>query len=186
MTKVFMGIDPGSVATGWSVMGYDETVGDNHKNFLAYDSGVIKVPKSQKKSRRLFIMGKKISEVIYKHDNISEIYIEDIFVHRNAKSTMALAQVQGVIISRCYEASGIDPILIPPKEVRKILSGDGSLKKEEIANIVYKMTGYAVSNGNYDESDSMAVAIGGFMRDHGKVEKCQKSRKKQDWSHLAI
>ena len=180
MAEYFLGIDPGSVATGYGLIKCAEDY------VMVLDSGVIKVPKHQKKARRLFIMGKKISEVIQRYDNISEIYIEDIFLHRNAKATIGLAQVQGAIMGKCYEISGIDPILIPPREVRKVIGGSGSLKKEEIADVVFKMTGHNTGHDRYDETDAIAVGLAGYLRDVKKVEKCQKSKRKQDWSHLEI
>lgn len=96
-------------------------------------------------------------------DLIDEVFVEDIFLKRNTKTTITLGQIQGVIMSKSYQILGLNPALISPTRIRKSVGVGGDATKEGVARFVKNMTGWDKKKYSLDESDAIAVALGGHF-----------------------
>ena len=160
--RVILGIDPGSTVTGWGLVEHSRRRGE----FLQYtviDSGSARAPKSYPKAKRIYLLSQQIENVLIKyHFRIDEVYIEDIFLKRNTKTTIALGQIQGAFMDKIWRVLGLNPALISPARVRSRVGAGGRATKEETATWVRALTGIK-KEMSLDESDAIAVALGGHF-----------------------
>ena len=172
MKKTFLGIDPGSVRTGWAILQYYQ----RHGEFMTVNvlsSGSISMSKNAPRGRRLNTIQQRIKSILTSNMDLDEIFMEDAFMNLNARTSMALSQVHGVIMASSWAVLGIEPITIPVKLVRKILKIDAQSTKQEIRDHLEKYYGFdkyeGEKKGHYDQSDAAAVAMAGHMGRRGLV-----------------
>lgn len=169
MKKTFLGIDPGSIRTGWAVLQYYHRHGELLK-ITILDSGSIVVPKNYPRARRVNAIQQGIYNVLCENLNIEEVFMEDAFVKINARTAMALSQVHGVIMSSTWKSLETSPIVIPVALVRKILHIPPKATKEEVKNHLatrYQFTYGNEKAGHFDQSDASAVALAGHVGRRG-------------------
>ena len=161
--RIIMGIDPGSVVTGWAIVEHSRQLG-SHLQFKVLDSGSVKVPRSQPKAKRISYISTQVGNVMGKYrGRIHEVFLEDIFLRRNTKTTIALAQIQGALLAKSYQILSLNPALISPARIRKSIGMGGNATKEEVARLVQNMTGWHKGEYSLDETDAIAVALGGHF-----------------------
>lgn len=171
MIKTFLGIDPGSVCTGWAILRYYHRLGEL-LDIGVLNSGSITVPKNAPKARRLSLIQSRVQELLTDHIDIDEVFMEDTFVRMNARTAIALAQVQGVIMSSCWGVLGTEPLVIPVALIRKILHINPQAPKEGIKKTLcdrYKFSFPNEKAGHHDQSDAAAVALAGFIGKRGFI-----------------
>lgn len=149
MTRI-IGIDPGSRITGYGVI---EVGGRNLRHI---DCGGIHIPEKKPIEGRLLFIHQKIRDIFTKF-NPDHASIEDLFFAKNAKSTLMLGQVRGIILLALAEMA-IPYSIYPPKEVKKAVTGYGSASKEQIQYMVKKLLGLT-ETAFEDASDALAIAI---------------------------
>ncbi len=148
-----LGIDPGIYRVGFGI------VEKNGNKFKIIESGVISPPKKLKYKEKLCYIAEKIEEVI-KSADIEKIAIEEIYVAKNIRIALKIGQIIGIIEAIAIK-NNFDFETIPPKEIKKCLTGIGSADKEQVKFMVETMTGYK-NFKKLDESDAAAVAISSF------------------------
>ena len=86
----------------------------------------------------------------------------------SAKTVQALAQVVGVVDYLTYDMGHGEFDKIPPKMVKKLVAGNSSAEKEDVAKALASFVGdqtYACD----DESDAVAVGIA-WLIDHNYID----------------
>ena len=83
-----MGVDPGSLKSGYGII--DEQQG----NLVVIEYGVIQTTPHVALPQRLLEIGTRLQELIA-HYLPQELAIEDVFVAKNAKSSLKLGQARG-------------------------------------------------------------------------------------------
>jgi len=148
--KRILGIDPGLLHTGWSII---EVAGSTRK-YIA--SGVILPPVKIELSQRLVFIFNKITEICENfHPN--ECAIEVIFVNKNGKTTLLLAQARAAAVT-AVALKDIPVFEYEPNKVKKTLTSAGHADKEQI----YRMLSILLPNAkpkSPDESDAIAIAM---------------------------
>lgn len=188
MKKTFLGIDPGSVRTGWTILQYYSRSGE-FMHVSVIDSGSISMSKNTPRCRRINTIQRKLDDVLRCNLNIEEVFMEDAFMSLNARTSMALAQVHGVIMSSCWGILNVEPVVIPVKLIRKILHIEPQSTKKQIRDHLESRYGFSnykgEKEGHYDQSDAAAVALAGHIGirgfvigSDGKVEKWKDPTKK--------
>lgn len=161
--RIVMGIDPGSVVTGWAIVEHSRQLG-SHLQFKVLDSGSVKVPRSQPKAKRISFISSQVGNIMGKYrGRIQEVFIEDIFLKRNTKTTIALAQIQGALLAKSYQILTLNPALISPARIRKSIGIGGDASKEQVARLIKNMMGWHKDDYSLDETDAIAVAWGGHF-----------------------
>ncbi len=83
--------------------------------------------------------------------------VEEVFVNKNAQSTLKLGQARGVILM-CAARAGIDVGEYAPALVKKAVVGTGGAEKPQVHAMVSRLLPGAKIAGA-DAADALAVAI---------------------------
>lgn len=148
-----LGVDPGIYRAGFGVVEKKGNI------FEVAESGYINPPRNLKYKEKFLYLADKFEKIITSID-VDKIAIEEIYVAKNVQIALKIGQVIGIIEGLAIR-NGIDFETIPPREVKKCLTGNGSADKHQVKFMVEMMTGYK-NFKKLDESDAVAVAITSF------------------------
>ncbi|MCJ7420888.1 crossover junction endodeoxyribonuclease RuvC [Sphingomicrobium astaxanthinifaciens] len=145
-----LGIDPGLGTTGWGLI---EAQG-NRLRHLA--NGHLKTDPSEPLAQRLSHLAAQLEALIADH-RPQGAAAEEIFVNKNPRSTLKLAQARGALL--CIAASrGITIGEYAPSVIKKAVVGTGGAGKEQVhAMVRVLLPGTRIAGA--DAADALAVAI---------------------------
>ena len=145
-----LGLDPGSRVCGYGVI----EVGPRALRYV--ECGVLTAPEDRAMEARLGEIARGLREVI---DELAPdaVAVEDVFVHHNARSALALAQARGMALA-VVGIAGLKVASYPPAFVKKTITGSGGAAKDQIGQMVRALIGLT-SLPRADASDALAVAI---------------------------
>jgi len=148
--KRILGIDPGLLHTGWAIIDF---AGSTRK-YVA--SGVILPPVKLSLAQRLAFIFNNVSQLCDEF-HPDECSIEVIFVNKNGKTTLLLAQARSAAIT-AVAVHNIDVFEYEANKVKKALTSSGHADKEQI----YRMLSVLLPTAHpktADESDAIAIAL---------------------------
>ena len=145
-----IGIDPGSIKTGYGVIDY------NGSSTSYVTSGVIDAKKDSF-NNRLKIIFESLAEIIREHKP-DQMAVETVFVHKNASSALKLGHARAAAICASFE-SNINIFEYSPREVKLSTVGTGKAEKEQVMEMVKLILSIKQVKLNLDESDALAVGI---------------------------
>lgn len=145
-----LGIDPGSVRTGWGV------VERSGSKLVGIAAGVIEAGSTDELHQRLAVIYDGLRAVIADHAPTT-VAVEDIFYARSVKSALVLGHARGVALLAAGH-SGLDVTPYPPAVVKRSIAGSGRAEKEQVAMIVGAILGWKTLPA-IDATDALAVAI---------------------------
>ncbi len=145
-----VGIDPGTVVTGWGVV---ERSGGS---LLYLAHGTIRSSASYGQGTRLSRIYRGLQEVLkrYKPDEIS---LEKVFFARNPQSALKLGQARGVALLAAAE-NKIAIHEYSSTEIKLAVVGYGRASKEQIQKMVVSHLGLS-GDPPEDAADALAAAI---------------------------
>jgi crossover junction endodeoxyribonuclease RuvC len=148
---LILGIDPGSVATGYGVV----ESGAGRLRALAH--GTITPPPELRFLDRLPYIAAAIEELVHRivPDGAA---IEDAFHARNSRVALKLGCVRGVAILPIMRAH-VPVYEYAPRLVKKAVTGSGAAEKEQVRRMVRLLLGLGATPLALDASDALAVAI---------------------------
>ena len=158
-----MVIDPGSRVTGYGVL---ERRG---REILYVDSGIIRCRDGDERPRRLLRIKEVLDKVIERHRPAS-LAVEEIFMSKNPKSTLALGEVRGVVMLAAEEA-GVPVYQYTPREVKSSVVGKGAAHKKQVAAMIVRLLDFGKEPETEDETDALAVAFCHLLRESGITER---------------
>ncbi len=144
-----LGIDPGSVKTGFGVI----EVSGATAGYIT--SGVIQAGTGPF-AGRLHTIFTGITEVIAGHA-ITEAAIEEVFINRNPQSALKLGQGRGAAMCACASA-GLPVHEYTPRSVKQALVGRGGAEKDQVGYMVRAILGLKGALKE-DAADALAVAL---------------------------
>lgn len=147
--KRILGIDPGSRKTGFGVI----ESGRYHPTYVV--SGVIRVEKFSG-AQRLKNIFESVCQLIdqYQPDVVA---VEKLFVYKNPKSAIILAQARGVILC----AAAIKDVKImeyTPTQIKSTIVGKGHATKDQIQFMVQTLL-KLTETPQEDAADALACAL---------------------------
>lgn len=145
-----LGIDPGTVRTGWGVV-----ESDGHR-LRGVAAGVIVLRESEPLERRLAHIFEGLTELIAAHAP-TVCAVEDIFFAKYPAAAMKLGHARGAALVAAAR-SGLAVSAYPPALVKRSVGGSGKAEKAQIARMVGAMLGWAELPA-IDATDALAVAI---------------------------
>ena len=148
---ITIGIDPGSVATGYGVV---QQKSPNQVTHI--DNGVITTSAKAQFPGRLLKIHQKLKEVIEKH-NPQELAVEDIFYAKNVKSALKLGHVRGVIMLTAMQL-GLTVAEYTPTQIKQAVTGYGRADKVQVQRMVKTILNLP-EVAPRDASDALAVAL---------------------------
>jgi len=150
VSKVVLGIDPGSVVSGFGVIRIDGS------RLTVLDAGVVRTPSKQPFAQRLLKIYEGLVEVIQRTDP-DEAAVESVFHARHAASALKLGQARGVALLAVVQA-GLPLHEYPPARVKQSVTGDGRAGKDQVKMMVETLLGQRFDLP-VDATDALAVAI---------------------------
>ena len=148
---VILGVDPGSIRTGWGAIR-----SDGHRHHLI-DKGVITPPPRAELSVRLRHVHAGMAEIIARVEP-DILAVEDLFYAKRARAALVLGHVRGVILLAGAEA-GLRVQAFPPATVKLQVTGCGQAEKGQIAFMVARLLALPGSGEAGDAADALAVAL---------------------------
>ena len=145
-----LGLDPGSRVCGYGVIDVDG------RDMRYVECGVLTAAADRPMEQRLGEIACGLQEVIAELAP-AVVAVEDVFVHQNARSGLALAQARGMALA-VIGLAGLVVTSYPPASVKKAVSGSGKADKDQIARMVQALIGLR-SLPRADATDALAVAI---------------------------
>jgi len=97
--------------------------------------------------------------------------VESPFLHRNARSALALAEARGVLLG-ALGAAGVEVAEYSPATVKKTICGDGAADKERVRSLLARsvpgLDRFPIGDAGLDATDALAVAVCHFV--HARFE----------------
>jgi crossover junction endodeoxyribonuclease RuvC len=146
-----LGIDPGSLKTGYGII--EERRGGG---FLHIDNGIVAFESSRDLGARLVVIGEGLRRVIqeYRPEAVS---IEALFYAKNVQSAMKLAHARGVAMFVAAEA-GLPVFEYTAGQIKQATVGHGRAEKHQVQEMVRVILGLP-EIAQEDASDALAAAI---------------------------
>lgn len=145
-----LGIDPGSVITGYGVV---ERVGNRLRHI---DNGVIRPPAGAEYPARLAYIYDALRACVERFAP-QALAIEEVFVAKNVRSALHLGQARGIAL--LVAAQGGLPIAeYSTRTVKQSVVGNGAATKEQVQYMVTKLLALP-EPPTADAADALAVAI---------------------------
>lgn len=145
-----LGIDPGSVITGYGVIAADP------RRPVLITAGCIRQRDGAPFPERLACIFRELGAVIAAYAP-TEMAVEDIFVSRNPASALKLGQARGAAIC-AGAAAGLSIAEYTPAKVKQSLVGRGAADKQQVAYMVCLLLGRKQAL-QADAADALAVAL---------------------------
>jgi crossover junction endodeoxyribonuclease RuvC len=145
-----LGLDPGSVRTGWGVV---ELAGHRARGIAA---GVIRVPERAPIAARLQQIHAGVRAVLeqYKPDAVA---IEDIFFARYPQAALMLGHARGVALLAAAQ-SDLPVSTYSPAVVKRAIVGSGRADKQQVAQLVAALL-HLAEIPSVDATDALAIAL---------------------------
>ena len=145
-----LGVDPGTVATGWGVV---EMVGSS---LLHLDHGTIGSSSGLGQGSRLKRIYHGLQEILARYQP-QGMSLEKVFFARNAGSTLKLGQARGVALLAAAE-QGIAVHEYASAEIKLAVVGYGQASKEQVQKMVASLL-HLPDPITADAADALAAAI---------------------------
>jgi crossover junction endodeoxyribonuclease RuvC len=145
-----LGIDPGSLRTGWGVL---EARGGR---LTLVGAGIIRPAADAALEQRLLAIHRGLVEVIAEHGPAT-VAVEDVFFAKHPNAALKLGHARGVALLAAAEA-GLDVTPYAPSLVKRSVVGRGQADKVQVGRLVAAILGLRELPGA-DATDALAVAI---------------------------
>lgn len=146
-----LGIDPGSVRTGYGCIDTDGA------RCRMVSSGVIAMSARLTFPERLLAIHASLSRTL-DECRPACVAVESLFHAVNARSAFALAHARGVIVLAATQA-GLPVVEYAPAEVKRAVVGYGRAEKQQVQHMVRLLLGLAEPPSPFDVADALAIAI---------------------------
>ncbi len=156
-----LGIDPGSIVTGFGLVEQDE----GHMRLVAWSS--VRTSSKAALPERLSRIYAETARMIEVH-RPDEIAVENVFQAKNVRSALKLGHARGVTLLAAAQAA-LPIFEYAPREVKQSVVGTGSATKLQVASMVERLLGLSGQKLLEDESDAVAVAICHFHKRNNRT-----------------
>lgn len=149
MSRIVLGIDPGSLKTGWGVV----EVEGSQVRYLG--AGILRLGTGSMAERLLCL-----------HQGLSEVFmefrpgvcaVEEVFLAKNFQSALKLGQARGVAVL----AAGLHAVPVEEfaaKTVKQAVCGQGQATKAQMQSMVIRLLGLSENPGE-DAADALGIAV---------------------------
>ncbi len=145
-----MGIDPGSVVTGYGIVDFDEEV-----RLVEY--GCIRLKAKSDFTCRLKEIYIRVQDLLNQY-NPDCVAFEDIFYGHNVKSAIQLGHARGAAVVSAAIAE-LPVSYYSPREVKQAITGFGGASKEQVQKMVQNILQVTETISPLDASDALGIAI---------------------------
>ncbi len=174
MSKIILGLDPGTLIMGFGVIRVEG------EKIEMLDFGEIYLKDISNPHDRLAYIINKTKALI---DEFApdECAIEAPFFGKNVQSMLKLGRAQGVAIATIYN-SGLTAEEYAPKEIKQSITGRGNATKEQVWRMLKQIMKIDIEPHKYDGTDALSVALcHHYKTAHGLNLKTKKGKKGGGW-----
>ena len=154
-----LGIDPGTSVTGYGVV---ETGNGAPGLGRLVECGVIRFARRTSLPDRLAELHEGITDLIKRH-RPATLALEDVFYHKNVRTTLVLGQARGVVLLAAAQAR-LEIAEYAPATVKKTVVGAGGAGKGQVAAMVARLLRLTQAPRPADAADGVAVALTHIIR----------------------
>jgi len=157
---IILGIDPGSVITGYAVINKQK---GTEPALKVMDFGCIVTDKFSTTGERLKKIYKEVTKLIEKHKP-EVMSIETLFFFKNLKTVMPVSQTRGVILLAAAEKK-LMVYEFTPLQMKMAISGYGRAEKKQVQKMIEKtidISSFDLTKNNRkkdDAFDAIGMAI---------------------------
>jgi crossover junction endodeoxyribonuclease RuvC len=144
-----LGVDPSTVATGWGLLDGDA------RHARCVEHGVLRCSSRLRVPERLRRIHDGLRDVLTRFP-VDVMALESAFLHRNARTALALGEVRGVVLLAAQTA-GVPLAEYSASEVKRAAVGYGAAEKAQVARMMERILGLAPPLVS-DAADALAVA----------------------------
>jgi len=147
---IILGIDPGLATTGWGIV-----VADGNR-LSHIGNGRIVTRATSALPERLAHLAEQLNDIVIAQA-VTAAAIEEVFVNKNAQSTLKLAQARGALLA-CLGFRGLVVGEYAPRLVKQSVVGTGAAEKVQVHAMIGRLLPGVKIDGA-DAADALAVAI---------------------------
>ena len=152
-----MGIDPGSQKSGIAYISSKTLYPFSPGDFKLIDVFTLSSKANVSFNKRIAMFHSAVYELLLEFKpNLCAL--ETCFLGKNPQSALKLGMVRGAIISAVYRLD-IPLYEIAPTKVKRIITGNGRAKKEEVAESLKRLIHCNFDGLSHDASDALAIAL---------------------------
>ncbi len=145
-----LGIDPGSVATGFGVV---EHAGGT---LVHVAHGTVRPPRGVALALRLHHLYRALAQVIEEH-RPDAVAVEQVFVAANPRAALVLGQARGAVLA-AVAAGGLAVSEYTPSQIKQGVTGSGAAAKPQVQAMVRRILALERAPAP-DAADALAAAI---------------------------
>ncbi len=151
MSKIILGIDPGTAVMGYGLLQIQE----REPSVLHF--GVILLEKYDEHFVRLKKIFERCTALIeeYKPD---EIALEAPFYGKNIQVSLKIGRAQGVAMAAAM-AKNIPVFEYAPRKIKQAVTGNGNASKEQVAKMLQTLLLKDLQSDFFDATDALAVGL---------------------------
>ena len=146
-----LGVDPGISVTGYGI------VEDREKEIRMIDYGVLVPPNYTSIADQLQFLYAGLMELLLRYQP-DEVAIEEVFVAKNSRSTLAMGRAQAVAILAAANHR-VPVYTYTPTQIKQVVASYGGSGKEQVQKMVQIQLGLPQIPQPSDAADALAVAI---------------------------
>jgi crossover junction endodeoxyribonuclease RuvC len=147
---VVLGVDPGTVATGYGV------VAAAGSRFTCLAQGDVRAPAKWAMAERLNAIHAAIADLIARH-RPDALALEEAFIARNPQTALKLGQARGVILLAGAQA-GVPVFGYAPAHVKLAVVGHGRAEKDQISFMITRILGLGAPPASEHAADALGLA----------------------------
>jgi crossover junction endodeoxyribonuclease RuvC len=147
---IVLGVDPGTVATGYGV------VAAAGSRFTCLAQGDVRAPAKWPMAERLCAIHAAVADLIA-HHRPEALALEEAFMARNAQTALKLGQARGVILLAGAQA-GIPVFGYAPAHVKQAVVGHGRAEKDQIGYMITRILGLSAPPASEHAADALGLA----------------------------
>ncbi len=147
---LILGIDPGSIKTGWGLIRKEGAV------FRHIDNGLVMPPRDMIFRERVAFIFAEVRDIIerFSPDCVS---LEEVFMAKNAQSALKLGHIRGAVIAAAV-LRNVPVVEYSATRVKQSVTGNGRAEKFQIQQMIRVILGLP-EPPQEDAADALANAI---------------------------
>ncbi len=150
----FLAIDPGYDKVGYAVF---DKIENGTSDFTYITSDLIKTPPKDLHEARLLAIYERLSDVI-KECSIELMVLESLFMFKNQKTVLKVAQAIGVI-ELAGAMHNLPIVRLTPLQIKQIVTGYGTADKASVLKMIRLTLADKIVIKDDDQADAIACGL---------------------------
>ncbi|NQT24199.1 crossover junction endodeoxyribonuclease RuvC [candidate division KSB1 bacterium] len=146
-----LGIDPGTRIMGFGLLDFE---GGSQ---TLRDFGSVSINPKNAFEKRLLRIHEEVGQIILR-SKPDVMAVEEVFVCKNAKTTLKLGHARGVVLLAAAQHD-VPVFEYAPREIKQAVVGQGGASKDQVRWMMSQMLRIPIDTLDEDAADGLAVAL---------------------------